>query len=57
MLLGPKSCHVKIVIPYQQVSYLCRFPENINQTENLEGTCLLTDLLTKEIFSNGSRLK
>ena len=33
-------------------SYLCKFLENVNQSENIEGTCLLMDLLTKIIFSN-----
>ena len=36
----------------QQVSHLYKFPENVNQSLNIEGTCLLIDLLTKIIFSN-----
>ena len=36
----------------QQVSYLCKFLENVNQSLNIEGTCLLIDLLMKRIFSN-----
>ena len=36
----------------QQVSYLCKFHENVNQSYNMEGTCLLIDLLIKRIFSD-----
>ena len=36
----------------QQVSYLCKFCENVNQSLNIEGTCLLVDLLMKKMFAN-----
>ena len=36
----------------QQVSYLCKFPEHVNRSLNIEGTCLLIDLLMKRIFSD-----
>ena len=35
----------------QQISYLCGFLGNVNQSQNMGGTCLLIDLLTKRIFS------
>ena len=34
----------------QQVSYPCRFPENVNQTWNKGVNCLLIDLLLKILF-------
>ena len=36
----------------QQVSYLHRSTENINQSWNMGGTCLFIDLLIKSIFSS-----
>ena len=35
----------------EQVLYLCKSPENVNQSQNMKDTCLLIDLLTKSIFS------
>ena len=43
---------LRSLVADQQVSYLCKFPENVNQSLNIEGTCVLIDLLTKRIFSN-----
>ena len=34
------------------VSYLCRLPKNVNPSLNIESTSMVTDLLTKRIFSN-----
>ena len=40
------------LVAVQQVSFLCKLPENVNQSLNIEGTCVLMDLLAKRIFSN-----
>ena len=34
----------------QQLSYLCRFPENVNQSKSIGGNYLLIDLTTERIF-------
>ena len=47
ILLDPKNWYVE----FQQVLYLCRLPENVNQSKNSGGACLLIGLLTKNIFS------
>ena len=38
---------LKWLVPYEQFSYLYRLLKNVNQLWNIEGTCLVIDLLTK----------
>ena len=42
---------MKWLVDDQQISYLFKFPENVNQSLNTEGTCLLLDLPMKKILS------
>ena len=52
IFLDSKSWNVNMVSYRPASLYLCTFPENANQSKNIERTGLLMDLLTKIIFSN-----